>query len=54
MQLSFAIKKEAQRKRGFHRNFASAIPLDAPFFHGKERGAKKKGVPQRLCLCDLA
>jgi hypothetical protein len=35
MQLSFAKKKEAQRKRGFHRNFASAIPLDAAFFCDK-------------------
>jgi hypothetical protein len=41
MPLSFTGKKEAQRKGGFDRGFASAIPLDAAFFCEKESCAKK-------------
>jgi len=46
MPLSFAKKKEAQRKGGFDRGFAPAPLLDASFFGVKERGAKKtlKGI----------
>jgi hypothetical protein len=43
LKVSFFKKKEEERKRIFGRGFASALLLDAPFFHGKERGQRKRG-----------
>jgi hypothetical protein len=49
MPLSFAKKKVAQRKGGFHRGFDPASLLDASFFGVKERDIKPLLQKQTLC-----